>query len=405
MNTHMFPTWPLEFNQFLLFGMILLAGLAGGQLAHRTGYLPRITGFIFCGFLLGPSVLNLLDTTLLGHARIFVDIALGLILFQLGMHLDLNKIRHDRSILATSLLESGLSFALIYIALTTVGISPLYAALAGAAGISVSPAVVLLVVRELDAQGPVTERALTLVALNNTIAFFAFTLILPTLHSGQVASMSTVLLQPLYMAAGSILLAYGLGLLTVRMARFAGKHHSSQFAIMVGVVIVAVGTAKVLALSTLLTLLVLGIVARNVDRDKDLMAAEFGHGGEIFFVILFVVSGANLHINELISAGGAALVFVIARFAGKAGSMYVVSRYWGGFTSNQSAMIGLTMLPMAGLAIGIVNTTSEMYPEFGAQLGSIILASVAILETIGPIATEYALKRSGEVPAESKIEH
>ncbi|MBI3775653.1 MAG: cation:proton antiporter [Gammaproteobacteria bacterium] len=405
MTANLFPSWPLEFNQFLLFGMILFAGLAGGQLAHRTGYLPRITGFIFCGFLLGPSVLNLLDAALLEHARVFVDIALGLILFQLGMHLDLSKLRQDRSILATSVLESALSFTLIYFALTSIGISPLYASLAGAAGISVSPAVVLLVVREIDAQGPVTQRALTLVALNNTFAFFAFTLILPMLHAEHDAKVTTIVLQPLYMVAGSILLAYLLGQLTVRMARFVGKHQAGQFALMVGVVIAAIGTAKALALSTLLTLLVLGVVARNIDRNKDLMAVEFGHGGEIFFVILFVVSGANLHLSELITAGGAALVFVATRFAGKASAMYVVSRYWGGLTHKQSAMLGMTTLPMAGLAIGIVNVTSGMYLEFGAQLGSIILAAVAILETIGPIATEFALKRAGEVPVDGKVEH
>lgn len=405
MNPNLFPSWPLEFNQFLLFGLVLLVGIAGGQLAHRTGYLPRITGFMICGLILGPSVLNLLNVELLADARIFIDLALGLILFQLGMHLDLGKLRQDHSILVTSLLECTLSFALIYFALTAIGISPIYASLAGAAGISVSPAVVLLVVRELDAQGPVTERALTLVALNNTVAFFTFTLILPTLHAGQNAQLTTIVWQPLYMVAGSILLAYLLGQLTVRMARFVGKNQAAQFALLVGVVVAAIGVAKVLALSTLLTLLVLGIVAKNIDRNKDLLAVEFGHGGEIFFVILFVISGASLHLNELVTAGGAALVFVVARFAGKTGAMFLVSRYWSGFTANQSAMLGMTMLPMAGLAIGIVNTTSGMYPEFGAQLGSIILAAIAILETIGPIATEFALKRSGEVAVESKVGH
>ncbi len=405
MNGHLFPIWPPEFNQFILFGLILIAGLIGGQLAHRTGYLPRITGYIIAGFLLGPSVTNLIDGTLLANARVFVDIALGLILFQLGMLLDVRAVGKDRTLLATSALESALSFILIFGSLALMGIKPIYAALAAAAGISVSPAVVLLVVRELDAKGPITDRAINLVALNNVISFFAFTLILPTLHAEQNAGLVTIILQPMYALFGSILVAYGLAHATVRIAKLVGKSHAVQFALLIGMIMAAIGTAKLFAVSQLLTLLSLGIMIKTIDREESLLSIEFGHGGGIFFIILFAVSGANLHLNELAVAFAAAMLFVFARFVAKTGAIYVVSRYWAGYDTKQSVMLSLTMLPMAGLAIGIVNQITEMYPEFGAEFGTIVLAAVAILETLGPIATEFALKRTGEVPTDAKVEH
>ncbi len=405
MNGHLFPTWPPTFNPFVLFGLILVAGLVGGQLAHRTGYLPRITGYIIAGFLLGPSVTHVLDHDLLENSRVFVDIALGMILFQLGMLLDVRAVGKDRVLLATSALESALTFILIFGALVWIDIRPIFAALAAAAGISASPAVVLLVVRELDAKGPVTDRALRLLALNNLISFFAYTLILPSLHAEQNAGLATIFIQPLYTLMGSVLVALGLAHVTVYIARLVGKSRAVQFALMVGMIMAGIGAAKMLSVSTLLTLLSFGIITKTLDRDDHLLGVEFGHGGGIFFVILFVVSGANLHLSELLIAFAAATLFVLVRFIAKTGAIYVVSRRWGGLDHNQSLMCGLTMIPMAGSAIGIVNQTTEMYPEFGAQLGTIILAAVAILETIGPIVTEFALKRAGEVARDVKVDH
>ena len=60
---------------------------------------------------------------------------------------------------------------------------------------------------------------------------------------------------------------------------------------------------------------------------------------------------------------------------------------------------------MAGLAIGLTEATSQLYPEFSKELSAIILGSVAILETVGPIVTEFALKRAGEVSLDQKLKH
>lgn len=398
------PHWPLDVNNFVLFGLLLLAGLLGGTFASRTRYLPRITGFILIGLVLGPSGIALFSYEMLDTARVFVDIALGLILFQLGLQLDARNLRADRSLVITSLLESGFTFLLVFYSLQWLGISQLNAALAAAAAISASPAVVFLVARELDARGPVTERTLNLVALNNIIAFFVFSGILPFLHYNQQADATMILLQPAYQLGVSLLVAFVLCHLGLWIGRQLGRHESAQFALLVGLVILAVGVSQTLAASSLLTLLALGVMLKNLDREQDLLEVEFGHSGEIFFVVLFVYAGANLHLAEMAVVGWAALVFVLARYLGKLLGLLLAKRYsplsWG-----QSFQVSLTLTPMAGLAIGMAQTTSHYYSEFSATLTAIILAAVAILETVGPVLTEFALKKSGEVPEHASVEH
>ncbi len=394
----------IHINDFILFGGILLAGIIGGEVAHRTRYFPRITGFIVVGFLLGPSLTGVLSEDMLERAKIFTNIALGLILFQLGLQLDLKQFRQNIGLFASGLAEGLLSFVAIALVLVWMNVSLLHALLVAAVGVSSSPAVVLLVSREFDAKGPVTERALDHVAINNFLSFFIFTLLLPFVHYSQHASWLIILLQPFYQAGLSLLLAFLLARLCIRIARHLGKNESLQFALLVGLIMVAIGISNALNCSTLLTLLATGVLVRNMDREDDLMLIEFGHAGDIFFVLLFVMAGANLHAHALITAGWAALAFVVARFASKSLGLLVLKPL-SPLSFKQTACLGLTQVPMAGMAIGLTGSLSSLYPMFSQELTSIVLGAVAILESIGPIATEYALKQSGEINQDKTIAH
>src|SRR5688500_9361444 len=138
------PQFPLAASPLALFGLLLIAGVIGGELMRRVLRLPRIVGYVLIGMLLGASGLKLLDEKLLAQAWIFVDIALGLVLYELGLRLDFSWLRRDRWLLATGVAESALSFAFIYYALRYFDVGALHAAVAAAIGVSTSPAVVML---------------------------------------------------------------------------------------------------------------------------------------------------------------------------------------------------------------------------------------------------------------------
>lgn len=398
------PSWPFPTNALFIFGVLIIAGLVGGNLAGRTRYIPRITGFIAIGFLLGPSVAGLLAQPILDAAKIFVEVALGLVLFQLGNALDIRIFRDNPGLLISALGESLLSFCFIFPTLLLFGIDPQVAALAAAAGVSASPAVLLLVIRDLRAEGVVSRTALNMVAINNVMAFLLFSLILPFVHHANRAVWGMVLLQPVYQLGGALLLAWVVVKVLMLLARLLGADEREQFPLMVAGVAIAVGAAQILHVSMLMCLLAAGIFLRFSDRRDELKEVRFGKAGDIFFVVMFVTAGANLHLHELSAVGAAALGFVVARYAGKL-LFLLLGRRLAGLEWNQAFNLSLALLPMAGLAIGITQVVADFYPELGATLATLVLAAVAILETAGPIATEFALKRCGEVGADHSVEH
>jgi Kef-type K+ transport system membrane component KefB len=389
------PAWPPEANSFTLFGLLLLAGLIGGRIAAHTRVLPSITGYIAIGFLLGPGVLGLLTDDALRDARIFVDISLGLVVFELGRRLDLQWARHDRWLLPSGIAESLLSFCAMFALLRYFDIAPLEAATAATVGVATAPAVVLLVAAEVKAEGPVTRRALWHVALNNIIAMLGVALLLPFIEARDSSSPWNPTARALWLVAGSFLLGCLAFWITRVIARLTGKSDAPQFILIVAMIVLTVGLAQTAHLSILLALLVFGVAARNLDPDHRLVDIRFGHAVRLVFVVLFVVTGATLRPDQFGSIAWIGLALVLVRLLGKAFALYVFARP-ARISTQQAATLSLALTPMAGLAIGMTQPIYDVAPEFGARLAAIVASGIAILHFIGPIATRYALVASGE---------
>jgi len=389
------PVFPLPPNPVLLFGLLLIAGVAGGELTRRVLHLPRITGYVLIGLVLGVSGLGIVDRQLARDSQAFVDIALGLILFEIGRRLDLNWLKRDRWLAATSVAECALSFACVYFSLRIFDIEPLYAAVAAAIGVSTSPAVVMLVAQEQRAEGQVTERALNLVAINSVVAFVLVTMLLSWMHREYQAGWATVISHPVYLLTGSLLLGLAGAWAAILIGRWLRKREGPQLIMLVGLVVLAVGAAAALKLSVLLALLIFGVMVRHLDRQRDLMMVDIGKVGQMFFVVLFVVTGATLDTRELIAGGAVAIVYILARFVGKSSAVLAFS-YFSGMRRGAGGMLAIALTPMSGLAIVMVHNATKVYPEFGAKLAAIVLSAVLILELVGPLAVQFALRRAGE---------
>jgi len=399
--TSFLPDFPLPPSPVLLFGLLLLAGLIGGELAKRLLRLPRIVGYVLTGLALGASGFDLLGERLVKEAWIFVDIALGLIVFELGRRLDLGWFRRDPWLAATGVMESALAFVLVMGALVYFDVKPIYAAVAASIAIATSPAVVMVVAQELKAQGQVTERALSLVAINSVIAFVTATMLLAWIHHEYKAGWQTIILHPVYLLAGSLLLGYAVALGAVLLARWLGKSEHGQFVADLALIVITVGLARMLEFSVVLSLLSFGVLSRSLDVRHDLMPFDMGRVGGMFVVVLFVVSGATLRVGDLASGGALALVFILARFAGKSAGVLALT-YFSGVRRGAAGLLCLTLTPMSGLAISMVHGTANLYPEFGARLAAIVLSAVLILELVGPVAVQFALRRAGEAAPEER---
>ena len=397
MESSLFPSLPLVFSDVVLFGALVIIGMVAGEIASRL-HLPRITGYILAGIAISPSLTALSLRPLLSQERIFVDVALGLVMFDLGRRIDLDWFERDRSLAAASFMEIVVCASVVFAVLRYFGFSPLESAVGAAIGISTSPAVLLLVARDLRAEGQVAERSLALVAVNTLIAVFAVTMLFATAHFEYRSHWTLVVLHPLYLFFGSVLVGAVAAFAAVEMGRLLGKREQPQFALMVALVLIAVGAAHTLKLSVLLALLVFGITSRRLDRNNHLIEVDWGNAAQLFYVVLFVITGASLPLSALRTAGWLALAYVVARAAGKWLGVLAVAPF-STLRLRQSAWLGAALLPMSGVAIVLIHDVTELFPEFD-KLAEVLLAAALYMELIGPIAVMFALRRAGETPQE-----
>jgi len=395
------PHWPLAANQMVWVGVLLVAGVAGGELVRRGLRLPRITGYAAAGLALGPGGLGVIGNPLLDELSVFADLALGLVLFELGQRLDLAWLRRTPALALMGVVEALAAAVLVFFTLTyQFGQAPLVAAVAAAIAMSTSPAVLIRVAADLRAEGQVTERALILTAINSVFAFLALTVLIPWLHLEYRGGWVTMLAQPLYLLAGSLALAMVAAQATLKLAQLVGKHAGRQFIAVIAMVVAAVGVAIALKLSVLLALLAMGAMVRNADRGRHFISVESGDAGQLFYVILFVITGARLDLALLATAGAAGLALVLVRSAGKTLGVLALAPLVG-LKLRHAGLVALALTPMSGLAVVMVHATAALYPEIRASVAPVVLAAVVILELLGPIAAQLAIQRAGEAAAET----
>lgn len=397
----------VAFNSLTIFGFLLILGVIGGHFANATRFFPKITGYILIGLIFGPNLLGVISQPLLNETRVFSDIAIGLVLFQLGLQINISYLKQDINLLLTGITESIFTFVIIFGTLYYFHISWLLAALAAAIGISSSPALTLILSNKDGTVGEVTQRSYMLVAINNILAFCFFIFLLPLLQltvNQSSYKIYMIILEPLYRLGGPLLLATILGYSMLAVVRLIGKKESAQFSLLVGMLIMSIGISKMLDLSPILTPLLLGIIIVNIDKKNDMMQIELGHSGDIFFILLFVLTGAKLHISQLISVGWIAVAFVAARLIGKFTPVFLLSRL-NGLSHTQSYALGLTLFPLAGTAIGLLNSAMDVSNEYVSVLSAIILASVAIIEITTPLITIFALRKAGELTPSTQLGH
>jgi Kef-type K+ transport system membrane component KefB len=259
-----------------------------------------------------------------------------------------------------------------------------------------------MVIHEQRAEGPLTEQAVSLTALNNVFAVVAVTMLLAYLHLEYQAGWHVMLLHPVYLLVGSVVLGYAVSFVTLALAGWFGKREVMQFVLLVSMILLAVGAATALQLSVLLTLLSFGVLARNRDRDRRLLPVEFGPTAQVLFIALFVLTGASLNWSELTVVGWAGFVYLAARLAGKMAGILVFAPLTG-LRVRKAGLLGLALMPMSAVAVMLVDFTSRVYPAFGVELAAIVMSAVLVMALAGPALTQAALRLAGEAREDRKL--
>ena len=209
-----------------------------------------------------------------------------------------------------------------------------------------------------------------------------------------------MLLQPLLEIVLSLAVGAGIGLLIALAMRF---FHSKVNRISVAVAAVLLGSAlaSIWNLSSLLLCMAIGAVLVNLRKDADELLEITDAWTPPLFMLFFVLSGAELDLAVVPTVGLLGVVYMAARSLGK---------YFGSFlgativksSPNIRKYLGLTLLPQAGVAIGMAQVALNALPEYGAQIQAVVLSATLIYELIGPVITKLALTAAGEIQDSKK---
>ncbi len=394
MTASFLPSLPLELSYPLLFGVLLVAGMMGGELA-RFLRMPRIIGYVLVGFVIGPLAEPMGLQLLIDEARIFVDLALGLVLFELGRRMDLRWMRREWTLAATGIAESALTFAAVFGVLVWLDFQPIKAGLAAAIAMTTSPAVLLFMVHETRSEGQVTERAINLVALNGLVASILVTIMLGSAHFQTSLDFETAVFLPLYLFVGSLALGGAMAAFARVIARSVERSPDLHFTLIAGLVVAAVGMASLLKLPVILALLAFGMFARNTERGHDLLNVSLAPVGRLLYIVLFVITGASMPLATIGDAGWAAIAFLVARAVGKTVGVLAIAPL-SGLTVKQSAGLGLALMPMSTLALLMQHDIGKLFPSYALDLAAVFIPVVIVMEIVGPVAVQYGLRIAGE---------
>lgn len=174
-----------ENNMLLSLALIFLCGLALGGIFRKL-HLPQLLGMLLTGILLGPYVLNLLDSSILGISADLRQIALIIILTRAGLNLDLEDLKKvGRPAALLCFVPAAFEIAgMLLLAPRLLGISLLEAAVMGTVVAAVSPAVVVPGMLKLMEEGYGTKKSIPQMIMAGASVDDVFVIVLFTSFTG-----------------------------------------------------------------------------------------------------------------------------------------------------------------------------------------------------------------------------
>lgn len=407
-------------NTLLSISFALIAGLLMTR-AVKPLKLPSVTAYLIAGILVGPYCLGRFGVPGLGfnsmenleHLSLISDVALGFIAFSIGNEFRLEDLKHTGKQATVIGIFQALTAALlvdivlVLVSLLTKGkLSIAQAITLGAIATATAPAATLMVVRQYKAEGPLVNLLLPIVALDDAVGLIVFAVsfgIARSLGSGEIDIIS-VLVNPLLEIACSLVLGGVMGWVLTQLEKLFNSN-TNRLNISISFVFLTVGLsmmhihigAVTIGFSSLLVCMMLGTAFCNLCPLSEDMMEKADRWTSPLLALFFVISGAELELGVFSD------IVIVA-----IGAIYIVTRSIGkylGASISAKAMhcsdaivknLGITLLPQAGVALGMCQTASALGAE-GALIRNITLFAVLVYEIVGPAMTRDALKRAGDI--------
>ncbi len=405
----------------LAIGVAMFAGLLLSRLTSRLN-LPDVTSYLVAGLLVGPLVLGRLGVPGLGFESFhFVEemvlineAALGFIAFSIGSEFRVSALRKIgrqatviavfQALSATLLVDLGL-VGLHFLLGDRLPVSTCL--ILGAIATATAPAATLMVVNQYKAKGPLTNILMPIVALDDAVGLIVFAVskgVAKALIGGQLSIIS-VLVNPLVEIIGSLALGTLLGWVFSLVEKYFNSN-SKRLSLAVAFVALCVGLSKLkfalgpvhVGFSTLLVCMMCGTIFCNLcDFSEEIMHKTERWTGPVY-VLFFVISGAELDLTVFanLAVVGIGVVYILTRSAGKILGASASARLMK-CEPSICKYLGITLLPQAGVALGMSVMVAEEFGAEGLIIRNIVLFSVLIYELVGPMLTKMALTAAGDI--------
>lgn len=390
----------------LAFGFVLLAALESGNIV--AGFrMPKLTGYLACGFLAGPSVANFVTERMLGDLKLVNNVAIGLIALSAGSELNFKKLR-PRLRAIVSIGTVSLIFGIVLIATSAFLLSrflpfmdglsikerAVVSLVMGVVLTALSPTVTLAILGETGAAGPISETILGLVVLGDLVVIFAFAGVsaLASATFGGAAASGGV--SELFVHIfGSIAVGLVLGAVFWLYLKRVGQR-IALFVFAICFVSAEVGTR--LHLDPLLMCLSAGLFIENfTEIEGQKLIHEMEIASVPVFALFFAVAGAGLHwdIFRTVAPIAVALSTIrgMALVVGARVGMAI-----GQVPAEQRRTIPFGLLSQSGIAIGLSVLVAKTFPGWGDGAAACLLGSVMINELVGPVLFRMAMMRTDE---------
>jgi len=389
-------------------GMFLAAGLLSGTLAELFR-LPKVTAYLLMGVCLGPAIFDVVPHQHIEELKPLTDLAMALVLFGLGNHFTLSRLRRlFHRVLPLSLSEILATFFMVYVGLLLVGESGGAAILLGALAIATAPATTILVLKEMESEGSISEYTGILVALNNLASIIAFEVIFVAVlffkgdNEGvsvfsQLGHLGMDIFGSIFIGIfGGLMISYGSSIIK----------GSRRIIMFIGLISLALGLCRTMELPYMLTFLAMGFTVANSLTEEEVpkVEKELNPLTGFLCVLFFIIHGAELEPKQFMEAGLIGGSYIVLRLLGKYFGIFVPAKLRGE-EPEVCQWLGTTLFAQAGAAIALSAIAVSRDPVLGGHLQTIILGSVVFFEIVGPIMIRQSVLRSGEVPLINAIHH
>ncbi len=300
--------------------LIMLIGMSAGWVCRKVK-LPGLIGMLFTGIILGPYVLNLLDSSILLVSADIRKIALVIILTRAGLTLNLEDLKKvgRPAFLMCFVPATFEMIGMIILAPRLLDVSLIEAAVIGAVVAAVSPAVVVPEMIKIMEDGYGTKQGIPQLILAGAsvddvyviVMFTAFT----SLAQGSNVSVMSFVNIPVSIIFG-IIIGIIIGKALAVVWRKVHIRDTVKAAIFLSVALLLVGVEASLntpiTFASLISVMFIGIALK---KDRPEVAFRLSQKYNKMWVwaevMLFVLVGATVDIGYVAYAGVSAIVIII----------------------------------------------------------------------------------------------